>query len=84
MIGVPIEVSTNVFFDNELVYKNVSTPESVLKKKYCSISYHQCREEVATGTVRLAKDPMASNLVDCFTKMLPRIVKEKLLDCFSY
>ena len=38
MFGVPIEGPTNVFFDNELVYKNVSTPESVLKKNHHSIA----------------------------------------------
>ena len=41
MFGVPIEGPTNVFCDNELVYKNVSTPESVFKKKHHSIAYHR-------------------------------------------
>ena len=43
MFGVPIEGPTNVFCDNESVYKNVSTPESVLKNKHHYFSYHQCR-----------------------------------------
>ena len=84
MFGVPIEGPTNVFCDNESVYKNVSTPESVLKKKHHSISYHRCREAVAAGTVRMAKEPTASNLADLFTKMLPRVLREKLLDWFTY
>ena len=57
MFRVPIEGPTNVFCDNELIYKNVSTPESVLKKKHHSISYNQCRKTVEDGTVRLAKEP---------------------------
>ena len=84
MFGVPIEVATNVFGDNESVYKNVSTPELVVKKKYHSISYHQCHKLVAAVTVRLAKEPTASKLADLFTKMLPQIVREKLLDWFTY
>ena len=44
MFGVPIEEATNVFCDNETVYKNTSLPESTLKKKHHSIAYHRCRE----------------------------------------
>ena len=47
MFGVPIEGATNLFCNNELVYKNVSIPESVLKKEHHSIAYHCCREAVA-------------------------------------
>ena len=64
MFGVPIEGPTNVFCDNESVYKNFSTPESVLKKKHNSIYYHQYREAVAADTVILYKEPTASNLSD--------------------
>ena len=40
MFGIPIEGETNIFCDNEAVYKNASTPESVLHKKHHSIAYH--------------------------------------------
>ena len=84
LFGVPIEGPTNVFCDNEWVYKNVSTPESVLKKKHHSIAYHRCREAVAASTIRIAKEPTATNLSDLFSKMLPQFVREKLLDWFTY
>ena len=42
MFGVPIEGPTYMFFDNEAVYKNSITPESVLIKRHHSISYHMC------------------------------------------
>ena len=84
IFGVQIEGPTNVFCDNESVYKNVYTPESVLKKKHQSIYYHRCREAVASGTVRLAKESTASNLSDLFTELLPRVVREKLLDWFTH
>jgi hypothetical protein len=45
MLGVPIEGPTNVFCDNEVVCKNTTKPESVLKKEgasqYCLSSESQ-------------------------------------------
>ena len=84
MFGVPIEGPTNLLCDNELIYKNVSTPESVLKKNHHSITYHRCHEAVAASTTRISKEPTATNLSDLFTKMLPQFVREKLLDWFTY
>ena len=55
MFGSPIEGPTNVFCDNEAVFKNALTPDSTLRKKHTSICYHCCREAVASGTVRIAK-----------------------------
>ena len=84
MFGGPIEGPTNVFCDNESVYKNVSTPESVLKKKHHRIAYHFCREAVAASTIHIAKETTATNLSDLFTKILLQFVCEKLLDWFTY
>ena len=55
MFGVPIDGSTDIFCDNEAVYKNASTPESQLSKKHHSILYHMSREAVASGACRTAK-----------------------------
>lgn len=84
MFGVPIEGPTNIFCDNEAVYKNSSLPESTLKKKHHSIAYHRCREAVAAGTVRVAKEGTSTNLSDVFTKLLPQVRREELLDKFTY
>jgi Reverse transcriptase (RNA-dependent DNA polymerase) len=84
MFGVPIEGSTNVFCDNEAVCKNTTLPESTLKKKHHSIAYHRCREAVAAGTVRIAKEATKTNLSDLFTKLLPHPRREELLDKFTY
>jgi Reverse transcriptase (RNA-dependent DNA polymerase) len=84
MFGVPIEGPTNIFCDNEAVYKNTSMPESVLKKKHHSIAYHRCREAVAAGTVRVAKEGTKTNLGDLFTKLLPQPRREELLNKFTY
>ena len=84
MFGVPIDGPTNIFCDNEAVYKNTSLPESTLKKKHHAISYHRCREAVAAGTVRVAKEGTKTNLSDLFTKLLPQPRREELLDKFTY
>jgi hypothetical protein len=84
MFGVPLNEATNVFCDNEAVYKNTTLPESTLKKKHHSIAYHRCREAVAAGTVRVAKEGTKTNLSDLFTKLLPQPRREQLLDRFTY
>lgn len=84
MFGVPIEGPTNMFCDNEAVYKNASTPESVLNKKHHSVAYHACREAVASGMVRIAKEDTLTNLSDVFTKTLSRAKRESLLELFMY
>ena len=84
MFGVPIDGPTNIFCDNEAVYKKTSLPESTLKKKHHSIAYHRCREAVAAQTVRVAKEGTKTNLSDLFTKVLPQSRREELLDKFTY
>ena len=84
MFGIPLEGPTNVFCDNEAVFKNTSTPESTLKKKHVSISYHRAREAVASGMIRVAKEGTFTNLSDLFTKPLPQPRREDLLDKFTY
>ena len=84
MFGVPIDGPANMYCDNEAVYKNVAIPSSVLNKKMHSVSYHYCREAVASGTCRIAKEDTQTNLSDLFTKVLPRAKREDLLDRFMY
>ena len=84
MFGVPMDGPTDMFCDNEAVYKNASTPESQLKKKHHSISYHMSREAVASGACRIAKEDTETNLSDLFTKVLTRVRREFLLNKFTY
>ena len=70
--------------NNEEVYKNASTPESQLRKKHHSISYHTIREAVASGACRMEKEDTETNLSDLFTKVIPKPRKELLLDSFTY
>ena len=84
MFGVPIHGPTNVFMDNEAVYKSTSVPESTLKKKHLSCAWHRCREAVASKIIRVAKEGTDTNLADLFTKIMPGPRREQLLDMFTY
>ena len=84
MFGVPISGPANVHCDDEAVHKNVAIPSSVLNKKMHSISYHYCREAVAAGIVRVAKEDTTTNLADLFTKVLPKARRDELLDRFMH
>jgi hypothetical protein len=71
MMGIQVDGPTNVFCDNEAVFKNVSKPESTLKKKHNAIAYHRTREAQAAGICRIAWENGEFNLADVLTKLLP-------------
>ena len=68
--GVPLDGEANMYCDNEAVYKNVVHPDSTIKKKHHSVAYHICREAVASGMIRVAKEGSQTNIADLFTKPL--------------
>ena len=84
MFSILLESATNIWYDNEAVYKNTVLPESTLKKKYHSIAYQRYQEAVAAGTIRVAKQGTEKNLTDLFTKTLTGERRRFLLDRFTY
>ena len=70
-MGVPIEEPSYCFTDNQSVLKNATTPESTLKKKSNSISYHYVRECVAKQEISIAYINTDDNPADILTKVLP-------------
>ena len=84
MFGVPVDGPTDMFCNNEAVYKNSSTSDLVLRKKHHSVVYHKCREAVASGICRIAKEDTETNLAAIFTKVLPVPRRERLMDMFTY
>jgi hypothetical protein len=79
MMGIPLDGSTLVFCDKEGMVKNTMASESPLKKKHVAICYHRCREALAAGFIRLAKEHTLTNLADAFTKPLPGPRQKELL-----
>ena len=84
MFGIPIAGSTNVFCDNEAVFKNTSVTDSTLNEKHASICYHRAREAVAARPMRVEKEGTATNLADLFTKPLTDSRRAFLLNRFTY
>ena len=84
MLRLPINGTTNKFCNNKAVYKNDSTPESQLRKKHHSISYHMRWEAVADGAGSIPKEETLINISDLFTKVFPNPRKEMLLNNFNY
>ena len=82
--GIPIEVPTNMFCDNEAIYKNSLTPDLTVKNKNVTICNLKRREDVDSGVARISKEGMATNLADLFINMLVQIRRENLLEKFRY
>ena len=79
MLGVPLEGPARLLCDNQAVIKNGSFPESVLKKKHCSVAYHYVREAIASMKMLLYWEKSDSNLADLFTKVLNVETRGKLI-----
>ena len=84
VLGLPIYGPTDIFCDNEAVHKNLYTPESQLRKKHHSISYHMAQEAMAIIPCCIAKEDTSTKLEDFFTKVLPRPRQEYILNKFTY
>ena len=81
MLGIPIDGPTLLFCDNDAVVKNLTRPESTLKKKHNAIAYHQVHEAHMAGTMRITKEDGKMNLADLFTKLSPGPRLRELCSC---
>ena len=84
MFDIRLTEPASVYCDNEAVYKNISITELVFNKNHHSVSYYASREDVASDMIRVAKEDKMENLADLFTKIMPKLVRERLLDMFIY
>ena len=79
MFGIPIDGPTILLCDNMSVVHNGTRPDSVLKKKHNSISFHKIRESVAGGYVEMHKVATEDNLADLLTKILSGVSTSNLV-----
>ena len=70
MIGIPFEGATNVFCDKKAAVVISTRPESILKRKHNSFTYHRVTEAQTGGIVRITKEDTTNNLADMLTKLL--------------
>ena len=71
MMGIPCDGPAYIEADNQSVLANTTIPDSTLKKKSQSISYHMVREGVARDDWRLTYVNTHDNEADLLTKQLP-------------
>ena len=71
MFGVPLDGPAWLLGDNQAVINSTTIPHSSLSKRWNALSYHCCREAVATGIVRFEFLPGRENPSDILTKNLP-------------
>ena len=71
MMGIPVDLPSFVFGDNQSVLYNTTLPDSTLKKKSLSIAYHFVREGACKDEWRTAYINTHLNPADLLTKPLP-------------
>ena len=71
MMGIPVDLPTYIFGDNQSVLANTTNPHSTLKKKSSSIAYHFVREGTAKDEWRTTYLNTHFNPADMLTKSLP-------------
>ena len=71
MMGIPFSDTFFVYGYNKLVLYNTILPESTLKKKINSISYHAVREGVATGEWLTGYEPTDTHVSDLLKNPVP-------------
>ena len=71
MMGIPLNLPTYIFGDNQCVLSNTSKPHSTLKKKSSSIAYHYVLEGTARDEWRTTYLNTHHNPSDMLTKSLP-------------
>ena len=77
MMGIPCEDPTFIFGDNQSVLANTTIPDSTLRKKSQSITYHFVREGAVWDEWRTTYINTHENEADLLTKQLPFGEKRK-------
>ena len=71
MMGIPVQNPCFIYGDNQSVLWNTSVPDSMIKKKTASVSYHFVREGVSSDEWRTTYINTKENPSDILTKNLP-------------
>ena len=83
MMGIPCELPSFIFGDNQYVLCNTSLPHSKLKKKTSSIAYHYVRERVAKSSWKTSYLNTDHNPSNILTNLLPGAEENKIHICCS-
>ena len=84
VMGTAVDGETNVFSDNNSIVLKSSLPESTLKKKHNSISYHAVRWSDADRDLRVCFEQGKFNMVEILTKNLEKTNHSILSSCILW
>jgi len=79
MLGIPIHGPTSFYIDNQSVLKNISIPQSAMKRESNLIAYHYVREATAGAEILPGYINTDKNLADGQTKSIPSGQKRKYI-----
>ena len=82
MFGIPMDGTTDVFYDNQSILNSYQMPTSILNKKNLAICYQLVREFCAVGVTRVAWGSGRTNLAGVLTKLLPASKKREICGKF--
>ena len=68
MMGIPIDEETHIMVDNMSIVYNTTRPESTLKKKSNSITYHFMRESAVAKEIKIQHVTTKKNMSDMLLK----------------
>ena len=71
-LGVGQQSSTTIFTDSQSALAVARNPVFHARTKHIEVHYHYVRERLSAGEISLAYVPTQDNIVDLFTKALPR------------
>ena len=77
MMGISCDDLTSIYGDNQLVLANTTIPDSTLKKKSQSITYHFVHEGASRDEWQMTYVNTHENEADLLTKQLPSGEKRK-------
>ena len=84
MMGVPILGPAHVWGENKGVVNSASIPETSITKKHLGIFSHAVREASSQVIWKVGLCNLVNNIVDCLTKILSGISKEKQVSKWMY
>ena len=67
-LGIPVDGTTYMFCDNEIVVKYTSRAEITLSNKHQFIFWHSVREDIPAVRMRFLKDTGKTKMANIFNK----------------
>ncbi len=81
---MPLHGPENIYYHNQGVVKNTSTPKLTLSKKHNLINYHIVREVDEARILSVGKEDMGKDLINPLTNLMPYNTNQAFLGNIQY